>query len=308
MEYIIGILVFGTMVICVLILHEVLFAHKIAITQRLQDIKKIGKELDDDNDLRKPFFERIIKPTYYKLGNTLGNLAPKEIKNKMEKKIIYAGNPLNLTFNSFFAMQILLGVLLSAIFLIIFIIVGIESDRLFLILLLVFLLGFFVPWIVLSSQVANRQSEIQKSLPDMLDLLLVSVEAGLGFDMALKRVADKMPGELSKELNRSLDEMRRGRTREEALRGIAKRTGVADLSSFISAMIQSEQLGSNIANTLRIQAVSMRHKRRQRAEEMAMKAPIKMLFPLIFFIFPTLFVVLLGPAAIRIMQAFQNMF
>ncbi len=308
MELLIGILVFSTIVIFVLIIYQILFAGKITITERLQEIKKIGNELDDDNDLRKPFMDRIIKPAYHKLGTTLGNLTPKEIKHKIEKKIIYAGNPWNLTFNSFLAMQVLLGVMLSAIFLLVFKIAGIQNDRLFLFMIVMYLFGFFLPWIVLSSKVTTRQSEIQKSLPDMLDLLLVSVEAGLGFDMALKRVADKMPGELSKELNRALEEMRRGRSREEALRGISKRTGVADLSSFISAMIQAEQLGSNIANTLRIQAVSMRHKRRQRAEEMAMKAPIKMLFPLIFFIFPTLFVVLLGPAAIRIMQAFQNMF
>ncbi|KUO50664.1 MAG: hypothetical protein APF76_07725 [Desulfitibacter sp. BRH_c19] len=304
----IGILVFSTIVTFVLILYEVIFANKIAITERLQEIKKIGRELEDDNDLRKPFIERIIKPAYCKLGNILGSLAPKEIKHKVEKKIIYAGNPWNLTFNSFLTMQVVLGVLLSSIFLVIFKLVDIQSDRLFLILIVMFLFGFFLPSVVLSSKVANRQMEIQNSLPDMLDLLLVTVEAGLGFDMALKRVADKMPGELSKELNRALDEMRRGRTREEALRGITKRTGVADLSTFISAIIQAEQLGSNIANTLRIQAVSMRHKRRQRAEEKAMKAPIKMLFPLIFFIFPTLFVVLLGPAAIRIMQAFETMF
>ena len=121
-----------------------------------------------------------------------------------------------------------------------------------------------------------------KTLPDMLDLLLVSVEAGLSFDMSLKRITEQASGALSKEIARALEEMRLGKPREEALRGIVRRTGVPDLSSFISAIIQAEQLGGNIANTLRIQASSMRQKRRQRAEEAAMKAPIKMLFPLVF--------------------------
>jgi tight adherence protein C len=126
--------------------------------------------------------------------------------------------------------------------------------------------------------------------------------------MALKRTTEKMPGPLSVEINRALDEMNKGRSREDALRGIYHRTGVDDLSSFITAVIQSEQLGSNIANMLRVQSTSMRQRRRQRAEQAAMKVPVKLLFPLVFFMMPALFIVILGPAVIRIIDAFSGMF
>jgi tight adherence protein C len=156
----------------------------------------------------------------------------------------------------------------------------------FLFSLLVVLFGFFLPIGVISNRGAARQQLIQRALPDTLDLLQVSVEAGLGFDMALKKVTQQMKGPLSEEIRRALDEIRMGGMREESLRGISRRTGVRDLSSFISAVIQSEELGSNIANTLRAQADYMRQKRRQKAEEAAMKAPVKLVFPLVFFIFP----------------------
>ncbi|MDO9573396.1 MAG: type II secretion system F family protein, partial [Candidatus Contubernalis sp.] len=187
-------------------------------------------------------------------------------------------------------------------------IITMPGNRAFVLILGASLMGLYFPLMILNSKTAKRQKEIQKALPEMLDLLLVSVEAGLGFDMALKRVVDKMPGELTKEFSRCLEEIRRGKKREDAFRGIINRTGVQDLSIFITSVIQSEQLGTNIANTLRIQADAMRRKRRQRAEEAAMKAPIKMLFPMIFFILPTLFIAILGPAVINLIQMFQDMF
>ncbi len=307
MLLLVNILIFLTVALFVVAIHAIFISPKRQVAARLQDIKEMERNVEEDL-LEKPFFERMIQPVYRSLGTALGNLTPQEIRQSIEKKISYAGSPGNMNFNSVISLQVLLVLLfvLAVVALVRF--AGLPGQRAVLLFILALFAGVMLPVSMLNMRAAKRQKEIQKNLPDTLDLLLVSVEAGLGFDMALKRVTEQTPGVLSKEIARSLEEMRLGKVREEALRGIVRRTAVPDLSSFISAVIQSEQLGSNIASTLRIQAGSMRQKRRQRAEAAAMKAPIKMLFPLVFFIFPTLFVVLLGPALIRIMQSFRDMF
>ena len=305
----VNILFFITIALLVVAIHEVFISPRKQVAARLQAIEEMEEKNAEEDELRKPFFERMIRPALRNLVTALGNLTPREIRQNIEKKIGYAGNPANLSFGSFISQQVLLVVLFVFLAGAALRSAGQAAGRGgFLLLPLAVCCGLMLPLSMLNARVARRQREIQRGLPDTLDLLLVSVEAGLGFDMALKRVAEQAPGTLSTEIARALEEMRLGKTREEALRGIVRRTGVPDLSSFISAVIQSEQLGTNIAGTLRIQAGSMRQKRRQRAEEAAMKAPIKMLFPLVLFIFPTLFVVLLGPAFIRIMQTFQDMF
>lgn len=307
MSLLINILAFVTAVLLIISVYEVFFHQKREVTERLSEIKKIDDhQPKDEDELAKSFLDRVLKPAYRNMGNILVNITPREIRNNIEKKIIYAGNPWNMTFNSFVSMQALLAIVFGFLAIGIVWLGHVEGSRAFSLVVLAVIIGAMFPYNIVNTRAAKRQKVIQRALPDLLDLLLVSVEAGLSFDMSLKRVSEQTSNELSKEITRALEEMRRGKTREEALRGIVKRTGVADLSSFISAVIQSEQLGSNIANTLRIQANTMRQKRRQRAEEAAMKAPIKMLFPLVFFIFPTLFVVLLGPAFIKIMQAFSS--
>jgi tight adherence protein C len=150
--------------------------------------------------------------------------------------------------------------------------------------------GFKAPDIWLSMTIKRRQTEIQLFLPDMIDLITVSVEAGLGLDGAIQRVAGRFPNALSEEFQRSMQEVRLGRTRVEALRDMAKRIDVPDLSAFITALVQADLLGISIANVLRVQSERLREKRSQRAREQAQKAPIKMVFPLVLFIFPSLFV------------------
>ena len=308
MYWLINLLVFATAFLAVLLLYQFFYGKKQQVSERLSEIEKMETEGEEGNELQKPFFSRVVKPFYDSVGEALGNLTPREIRQNVEKKLVYSGNPWNLTFNSFMGLVVVSGTLLVILALIVLSLLPLDSQRFVILLVLIGFIGFYMPVGIINTQAQVRQKNIQRSLPDMLDLLLVSVEAGLGFDMALKRVSEKMPGPLSKELGRALEEMRRGKSREEALRGIVHRSGVADLSSFITSVIQAEQLGANIANTLRIQAGSMRQKRRQRAEETAMKAPIKMLFPLVFFIFPTLFVVILGPAMISIIRMFADGF
>lgn len=308
MYLLINLLVFCTVTLFAIVVYELSYGERRQVLERLSEVKKIEREEPgEENELQQPFFSRVIKPFFVKLGNALGNLAPQEIKQNIERKLIQSGNPRNLTFNSFLVQMMISMVIFGAFILILVRVKPLELQRIILLTFLALILGVILPVVLLNFRVQKRQAIIQKSLPDILDILLVSVEAGLGFDMALKRVTEKMQGELSKEFKRALEEMRRGKSREEALRGIVYRTGVADLSSFITSVIQAEQLGTNIADALRIQAGTMRQKRRQRAEEAAMKAPVKMLFPLVFFIFPTLFVVILGPALIRIFQAFATM-
>lgn len=307
MDLLAVVLVFFTTVAAVIALGSYWFARRERIRVRLAEVREIEKGVETEDVMRLPFMERVGKPMLNGLGKTLGNLAPGEIRSRVEKQIVYSGNPWKVTFNGLVAIQLISGATFFLLSLGMLRLMQLTGGRLILLVLFVTLLGFVLPVALLNSRAEKRKKSIQKQLPDMLDMLLVSVEAGLGFDMALQRVVAQMPGHLSDELNRALEDIRMGSTREEALRGVVRRTGVPELSSFISSVIQAEQLGSNIASTLRVQAASIRQSRRQRVEEIAMKAPVKMLFPLLFFIFPSLFVVILGPAAIRIFQMFQEM-
>ena len=164
------------------------------------------------------------------------------------------------------------------------------------------LIGYFLPDMWLKSKVGARSGEIQRRLPDALDLLTVSVEAGLGFDMALAKVVEKLRGPLAEEFGKVLHEVRMGKPRRDAMKNMADRVESADVSQFISALVQADKLGVSIANVLRVQSDQMRLKRRQRAEETAMKAPLKMSFVLVFFVLPALMIVLLGPAALSVME------
>jgi tight adherence protein C len=165
------------------------------------------------------------------------------------------------------------------------------------------MLGYMLPGMWLGSKIKERKKSIVKALPDALDLLTISVEAGLGFDIALKRVTEKWDDELSKEFKRVLLDISLGRTRRDALRDMSDRCEVEDVQIFTSAIIQAEQLGVSIAKILKLQSDQMRERRRQRAEEQAQKAPVLMLFPMVFLIFPSIFVVILGPAVPKIMTS-----
>ena len=164
-------------------------------------------------------------------------------------------------------------------------------------------LGFFLPDLLVYNAGIKRQEAIQLELPNILDQLLISVEAGLGFEAAMARVASTSPGPMAQEMSRALQEMQLGRSRADAYAALAERSSVADLKSFVRAVVQADRYGIGIVKVLKTQAAQMRVKRRQRAEEKAMKLPVKVLFPLLTFIFPVLFIVILGPAVINIMQS-----
>jgi len=167
-------------------------------------------------------------------------------------------------------------------------------------------LGYILPSFWLGGRVRARQAAIERALPEAIDLLTVCVEAGSGLDASIAKVTARWKGPLSEELERVLVELRMGKPRREALRGLAERTGVLDVQTFTSAIIQADQLGIGLVKVLRIQAEQMRQRRRLRAEEAAQKAPVKMLFPLVFLIFPALYIVILGPAFINLVAMFTS--
>jgi tight adherence protein C len=158
--------------------------------------------------------------------------------------------------------------------------------------------GYFFPRLYLDSRISRRQENIRKAMPDALDLLTICVEAGLGFDSAVSKVSEEWENELSMAFGRVIQEIRLGKLRREALKDMADRVGITEMTSFVAAVVQSEQLGVSMSRVLRIQADQMRMRRRQRAEEKARQAPVKMMIPLVFLIFPSILIVLLGPAGL----------
>lgn len=302
MEYIIYIALFIITFIITAIIFSLLLNRKNLIQTRLSTIQQIQFSDAEAGEFHEPFWDRVVKPFYLRILAGIGTLTPKSLKKKYDYLIITSGESKKLTFNSVVFIQCLMAFIVAGIIYIFYRYSGQKIAPF--ILLIAFVIGFFFPILLLSSSAKKRKEQIRRELPDLLDLIYISVEAGLGFDLALKRSTDKMKGILSEEIKRTLSEILKGRDRIEALRSLEKRTGVEELTSFVTAVIQTEQLGSNIANMLRIQSVTMRLRRRQHAEEKAAKMGIKMLFPLIFFIFPALFVVILGPAIINIYENF----
>ncbi|MDD2371732.1 MAG: type II secretion system F family protein [Firmicutes bacterium] len=286
-----------------ILLYTSIFQKKYLMEDRLNKIQPLASENPEDDEFRKSFLDRVGTPIYQKFLNFLARMTPQSMKDNYENIIYQSGNYKKMTTSNILAQQFVVSFLMLIIFGAVFIMIGFLNP---LYMLLIAIIGFLLPYFQLRTKAKNRALEIQNKLPDILDLLYVSVEAGLGFDMSMKRATDKIKGELSNELKWALDDISKGKEREEALRAVYKRTGVEDLNSFITAIIQAEQLGSNIANMLRIQSNMLRQKRKQRAEEKSMKLPIKMIFPLLFFMFPAIFIVILGPAALNAMDSLKG--
>ena len=251
-------------------------------------------------ELQQPFFDRTIKPLAARLSGYVARITSTSFTEQTEKRLAMAGNPGDMKVSDWLGMKALAS---GAAFAILFLLFGLLGGNLGLGLILGVLGlfgGYIIPEFWLGGRVKARQKAILLSLPDALDLLTISVRAGLAFDAALGKVVEKMKGPLVDEFRRALAEVRVGKSRREALRDIVPRTEVQPLTNFVGAIIQAEQLGVSISKVLQVQSEQLRIERRQRAEEQAAKAPIKMLFPLVGCIFPSLFVVILGPAIILI--------
>src|SRR3954454_10257834 len=272
------------------------------VAVRLSQFAQTPRSLEE-MELEAPFSERVLRPIIQKLAIYGERFTPKKKEQtpqqkesgleKTRRRLTLAGNPNRWTTSDWLGVKLfaaLVGAGIGAVML-----MFVDVGFLFVGIILGGLLGFLLPEIWLSRKISARQKAIVRALPDALDLLVISVGAGLGFDAALNRVVSKADNPLTREFNRVMQEMRVGRARRDALKDMVQRTDVPDLSNFISALIQAEQLGVSVTQVLTVQADQMRVLRRQRAEEQAQQAPLKMLFPMMGFIFPALCIMILGP-------------
>jgi tight adherence protein C len=255
----------------------------------------------EEVELQRPFSERFLRPAIERLGSLMSRSTPQKARQNLMNRLDLAGRPGNLTPEDFAAVRIVAAAVTAAIGLLLGLLL---ANVVYLAISVVAgaILGFYLPVLWLKQKVDARRSEIQKGLPDAMDLLVIAVDAGLGFDAALARVTDKYKNALSDEFAKVLREVSLGRPRLEAMDQMGRSSGVEDLHNFIQAIIQSEQFGTGIGKILRIQADEMRRKRRQRAQEKAAQATLKMLLPMVGCIFPTLWIVLLGPAALILLK------
>ena len=272
------------------------------LEERLAEFAERGEAASlHEIEMSQPFMDRVIIPTANRIGELALRITPQRALDNIERKLEMAGNPRGIEPTTFFASRfffaLFFGVMMSLVY-------GSELFQLtnLLITLGTIIFGFVMPNMLIDAKIKRRQDVVRKALPDALDLLTICVEAGLGFDAAMRKVADKWDNELSIAFGRALQEMQLGKLRREALRDMADRIGAAEFESFIAAVIQSEQLGVSMAKILRIQSDDMRVKRRQRAEQAAQKAPVIMLLPMAFLIFPTILIVMMGPAILIVMN------
>lgn len=275
------------------------------LQDRLADFVTRGESASlEEIELSQPFVERVIYPMARRLGELAVRFTPQNAIQNVAKKLDMAGNPGHIDPTLFFAFRFF-GIPLG---LVVLALGKILPNSLFatkglIIAIPASILGFYLPDLLLKARIDRRQDAIRKAMPDALDLLTICVEAGLGFEAAMAKVYEKWDNELARAFGRVIREIQLGKVRKEALRDMAERLGITEMTSFVAAVIQSEQLGVSMAQVLRIQADQMRIRRRQLAEEKAHQAPVKMLLPMGFFIFPSICIVLMTPAILILIKS-----
>jgi len=266
-----------------------------------------GYELDNarDRELAEPVRDRVLVPIVGRLVGIGKIFTPAEYVAKVRHRLTVAGKPTQEELDRFLAVRVITMALIPVWFFVSFFVVHLGSRNSVLVFLLLSAASIMGPDATLNRKMAERQHEIQLKLPDILDLLTISVEAGLGFEQALDRTVGAVPGPLSDEFARMLGEVRAGARRADAMRALDERTDVPEVRSFVLAILQADTFGVSIGRVLRSQADEMRVRRRQLAQERAMKAPVKMLIPMVFCVFPALFVVVIGPAVLSFTHNFK---
>ncbi|HIQ05631.1 MAG TPA: type II secretion system F family protein [Anaerolineae bacterium] len=260
----------------------------------------------DEIEFTESFVDRVVKPFLQRLVVAAGRITPASNVDQLRKDLVIAGNPGNLAVIDFLGIKLLTGILVGIVVFLVLLARQIPTASALLFSIAGVLIGLYFPNFWLRSRIKQRQHAIAKALPDALDMLTICVDAGLGFDAALMKVADKWDNELTREFSRVINEIRMGVRRSEALRHMAERTDVPEVATFVAVMVQADRLGVGITDVLHSQSEQMRMRRRQRAEEEARKAPIKMMIPLVLFIFPAMFAVILGPAVPRFVRLFGS--
>jgi tight adherence protein C len=276
-----------------------------SIEDRLAEFGTLDRPVTlEEIELSQPFSERVLAPIVTGLAEFAMRFSPEQSRQALQHKLDLAGNPYEMS--KFVGTRILAAILLGGL--------GIAGSVLakdmglvqrILMPVVGAGLGYYMPVLSLGGKISKRQKDVLRSLPDALDLLTICVEAGLGFDAAMAKVAEKWDNELCLAFSRVIQELQLGKLRREALRDMSDRMEVPDVSTFVAAIIQADQLGVSIARVLRIQSEQMRQRRRQRAEELASQAGIKMLPAIAFLIFPAIYIILLGPAVIQVVVMFQ---
>lgn len=305
MRLLILLLAFASVGLIFVSIYLLYFSDKEVLSSRLKQLRATIRTSVGEENYKPSFYERIINPLYTQFVEFLNKMTPVSVIERYQTLIYYAGMSKRLKPTNILAAQILAG---GAVGLLIGFVLSIGRSSNVLLILIAALIGFYLPYSLLVTNGQKRQKIIQHLLPDFIDLLYISVEAGLGFYMALTRITAKRDDVLSAEIKWMLDDIAKGRERYDAMKDAVKRTGVDDFNSFITAIIQSEQLGTNVTNILKIQSKMMRMKRRQRSEEAAQKLPVKLIFPVIFFLFPAIYIIVLGPAVLNAMANFKGMF
>ena len=282
-----------------------------------QERKAVGRSLaalealsgvpqDMQTELDKPFRERVIEPFMGRLTGIGRRFTPSDKGARLQYKLDVAGNPEGWSVERIVGLKFVGFTAALFVSLVVTLLIGLSSVITVLVCVGVSLIGYMGVDFYIYQLGFDRSAKMQKSLPDALDLLTISVEAGLAFDSALARVAKSTTGPLAAEFARVLQEMNIGTGRSHAMRALGQRTSIPELKSFVTAMVQADAFGIPIGQVLRIQSTEMRTKRRQRAEEKAQKVPVKILIPLIFCILPTLFIIVMGPGVISMMSAFKG--
>lgn len=275
-----------------------------ALEERLEQFGTLERPPSlEEIEMSQPFRERILLPVLRTIAQFVSRFTPRQSMESVQHQLDLAGNPYNWGPMEYMGVRGVVFVLFAAIAGLLFFGGSLKGTQKFLVTIVSLVAGLVMPMLWLRTKISRRQYSIIKSLPDALDLLTICVEAGLGFDAAMSKVAEKWEDELSLAFMRVIQEIQLGKLRREALRDMADRMEVPDMSTFVAAIIQADQLGVSIARVLRIQSDQMRVRRRQRAEEQARAATLKILPPVVFLIFPAILVVLLGPAIIT----FKNM-
>ena len=273
----------------------------VALVQALSNApKELTKEYDE------PFGDRIMAPLQQRASKVARRLSGSDAPERIRKRLDVAGNPVGWTIERVQAGKVIGAIIMFLVSTALTAVMGTGLTIRIVIIAAATAIGWLGPNLYLYQKVYDRSKRMQRELPDAIDLMTISVESGLAFDAAVQQVARNTEGPLADEFSRVLREMQIGQGRAQALRGLADRTEVDDVKSFVTAMVQADSFGIPIANVLRIQSHEMRTKRRQRAEEQAQKVPVKITVPLIFCIVPCLFIAVMGPAVIHIMDSFHN--
>ncbi len=287
----------------IMLTYWALVARRAAGLNARVDSVTVAPQSVEEYELSLPFSQRFLLPILRAVGSRIAKRAPQERMNQLRRRLALAGNPGNLSAPEFLAIRSVAAILMGPLLGGFLFIAGQGTTFVLGGLVLGAAIGYYYPNAYVSRKVKDRQKAIERGLPDAIDLLTICVEAGLAFDLSLKRVTEKWQTPLTEEFARVLTDMRLGRARRDALKDMVERTGVEDLAALVSAIIQADQLGIGIVQVLRVQSEQLRTRRRQRAEEQAQKAPVKIIFPMVLFIFPAIYVVVLGPAIPKIMES-----